>query len=42
MDITEFVFKKKNEKIFCELASKIWEMESAKEKLEAKYFGSIK
>ena len=34
MDIAEFVFKR-NEKIFRELVTKTWHMESAKEKLEA-------
>ena len=34
MDITEFVFKR-NEKIFREIVTKTWQMESAKEKLEA-------
>ena len=33
MDIAEFVFKR-NEKILCELVTKTWQMESAKEKLE--------
>ena len=34
MDIAKFVFKR-NEKILGELVAKIWQMESAKEKLEA-------
>ena len=34
MDISEFVFKR-NEKILRELVTKTWQMESAKEKLEA-------
>ena len=34
MDIPEFVFKR-NEKILRELVTKTWQMESAKEKLEA-------
>ena len=34
MDIAEFVFKR-NEKILCELVTKTWQMESAKEKVEA-------
>ena len=36
MDIAEFLFKRnENEKILRELVTKTWQMESAKEKLEA-------
>ena len=36
MDIDEFLFKRnENEKILRELVTKTWQMESAKEKLEA-------
>ena len=34
MDISKFVFRQ-NEKTLCELVTKTWQMESAKEKLEA-------
>ena len=34
MDTAKFVFKR-NEKILCELVNKTWQMESAKEKIEA-------